>query len=187
MPHIQRSSCADKGTCVSIYASYKLAAINNMTRNTGIHTFHIIGICPWTDMPATQHINVTLHCYCSLHIDSLVLHMSVEKQQTATFSYQAITIHVPAINMPLKCHTCHTYKLDSVSIGEVCQYICHVWSYWHNHMISSTVHRCWHHYQRWWWQYTQVAQAALASGQICQKPYTWTCINEGQGSSAHLT
>ena len=29
---------------VSIYTPYELTAINNLTRNTGIHTFHIIGI-----------------------------------------------------------------------------------------------------------------------------------------------
>ena len=30
---------------VSIYASYELTAINNVTRITGVHTFHIIGTC----------------------------------------------------------------------------------------------------------------------------------------------
>ena len=34
----------------------ELMAINNMTSITGIHIFHIIGIYPWTDMPATLHV-----------------------------------------------------------------------------------------------------------------------------------
>ena len=70
MPHIQ-----EKGhvhiwhTYVSIDTSYELSPINNMTRNTGIHTFHIIDTCFWTIMPTAIHIYVPLHYYCSLHTD----------------------------------------------------------------------------------------------------------------------
>ena len=31
---------------VHIYTKYELTVINNMTTNTGIHSFHIIGIGP---------------------------------------------------------------------------------------------------------------------------------------------
>ena len=41
---------------VSIYTSYGLIAIKHVTRSTGIYTFHITGICPWTNMPATLHM-----------------------------------------------------------------------------------------------------------------------------------
>ena len=54
--------------CVSIYTSYQLTPINNVTRSTGIHTFHIISRCPRKYVPATLHIYVPLHFYCSLHI-----------------------------------------------------------------------------------------------------------------------
>ena len=27
-----------------------------------MYVFHIIGICPWTNMPATSHIHAPLHC-----------------------------------------------------------------------------------------------------------------------------
>ena len=46
---------------VSIYTSYEPTAINSVTKCTGIHTFHIIEICPWANMPATIHIFVPLH------------------------------------------------------------------------------------------------------------------------------
>ena len=41
------------GIYVSIYTSYELTTINNVTTNTTIHILHIIGICPWTNIPAT--------------------------------------------------------------------------------------------------------------------------------------
>ena len=44
----------------SIHTSYELTPINNVTRTTGIHTCHIIGICPWTNIPATLHTLVQL-------------------------------------------------------------------------------------------------------------------------------
>ena len=62
----------------SIYTSYEFTAINNVTRSTGILTFHIIGICPWTNMLAILHIHVPLHHHSSLIIDQTVLYISVE-------------------------------------------------------------------------------------------------------------
>ena len=67
------------GNYVSIYTSYELHAVNNVIRNTGIHIFHITGIYPWTNMPATMHIYVPLHIYCNLYTDpTLLLHISVK-------------------------------------------------------------------------------------------------------------
>ena len=57
------------GNYISINASYELTQINNVTRNTGIHTFCIIGICPWKDMPTKWYIYVPLHCISGLQID----------------------------------------------------------------------------------------------------------------------
>ena len=73
-PHYwTNSSCADWNNHLSIYASYKLTAINNVTRCTSIHTFHITVIWPWTNMSATIHTSVPLHFYCSLNIISKLL------------------------------------------------------------------------------------------------------------------
>ena len=56
--------------CMHLYLhAYNLTAINSVTRNTAIHTFHIIGIYPGTNMPTTLHIFVPLHYYCTLHTD----------------------------------------------------------------------------------------------------------------------
>ena len=41
---------------VSISTWYKLNAMENVTSTTGVHTFHIIGICLSANMPATLHI-----------------------------------------------------------------------------------------------------------------------------------
>ena len=63
----------------NIHDSYKLTAIKSVPRSTGIHIFNIVGTCPWTNMPATLHIYVSLHVHCSLYIDPILLHLSVEK------------------------------------------------------------------------------------------------------------
>ena len=87
---------------VSIYASHELNAINNVTRSTIIHTLHIIGICPWINRHVTLYIYVPLHCYCILHKNPTLLHISVIEQQIATLIYPSIAIYVLATNMPLK-------------------------------------------------------------------------------------
>ena len=38
-----------------------ISTTTNVTRSTGIHTVHIIGICPRTNMPAALHIYVPLY------------------------------------------------------------------------------------------------------------------------------
>ena len=45
----------------TIYTSYELSAINIVTTNTGIHSIHIIDICPWTNIPTTSHMYIPLH------------------------------------------------------------------------------------------------------------------------------
>ena len=45
---------------ISIYTSYEPTAINNVARDTGIHTFHIIGIC--LVQICLQHDTYMPHC-----------------------------------------------------------------------------------------------------------------------------
>ena len=71
-----------------------------MTRSTGIHKFHIIGICPSRNNPSILHIYASLNCYCSLHIDPHYC-MYQSKQQIATFIYHATVIYAPARNMSI--------------------------------------------------------------------------------------
>ena len=89
------------GNYVSIYASYELNAINNVTRCTGIHRFHIIGICLWTNVFATLHIYVLLHGYCSLLMDPALLTYHYQTQQKVNF------------NLPCYCHICANNKYAS--------------------------------------------------------------------------
>ena len=58
---------------VSIYPSYELTAMNNVTRNSGIFTLHIIGICPYTNMPNKPHLYVLLYIQYSLNLDPILL------------------------------------------------------------------------------------------------------------------
>ena len=53
---------------VSIYAWYDPTAIKGVNRNSCIHTFFIIGVCPRISMHATLYICVPLQCFCSLQI-----------------------------------------------------------------------------------------------------------------------
>ena len=51
--------------------AYGLTAINSVSRSTDTqtHIYHIIGICPSTNMPATLYLYFPLHVYYTLHID----------------------------------------------------------------------------------------------------------------------
>ena len=93
---------------ISIDALYEPTAINNVASNTGMHTFHIIGICLWTNMPPTSHTYVPLHCYSILHIDPTLLDTEVQKKWLQLF----ITMLLP--------YMCH----------QVCPYICLIWHQW---------------------------------------------------------
>ena len=79
---------------VSTYAWYVFTAINKVTTNIGIHTFHIIAIYPCTIMPGTLHMWVLMHCYCSLHIDPEFLHTSEKLQQNTTFNLHMLMLYI---------------------------------------------------------------------------------------------
>ena len=101
MPHICH-------TCqlfhVHIWHNYGsiYTAINSVTMNTGIHTFHITDIYLWTNMSTTLLKYVPLHFYHSLHIHPQLLHISIKNQQTSTFIYHTIIKYVVGTNIPLK-------------------------------------------------------------------------------------
>ena len=90
---------------VSINTSHELTAINNVTRNTGIDTFHIITICSWTNMHVTLHMS---HCTTTV-IYIMISHTSEKKQQTASFNYHATAIYVQITNKLLKYYIYVTY------------------------------------------------------------------------------
>ena len=81
---------------VSIFTLYELTAMNNIITNTAIHTFHIIGKCPWINMSITLYIYVPLQYYCYLHVGPTGLHIQVKKQQTATSNYHTLKCQIYA-------------------------------------------------------------------------------------------
>ena len=61
MPHMPNTFCADiRQLCQYINLIwtqiYQHNAVKSVTPNTAILTFHIIGICPCTNMPYTMHM-----------------------------------------------------------------------------------------------------------------------------------
>ena len=106
------------GNYVSIYTLYELTAINSVTTSNNIHTFHINGICPWTNMLATLHIYILLHVYCTTHTDLALLHISVKnKIHKIYLQFTMLLSYVPATHMPLK-HIYATFPYYSVCINE---------------------------------------------------------------------
>ena len=70
---------------VWIYTSYGLTVINNVTMSNGVYMFHIIVICPSTNMPAILHIHVALLKHCTLSIDPTLLHTQVKTTTNCNF------------------------------------------------------------------------------------------------------
>ena len=120
MPHISHmchSIHAHKwDNYVSVYAWYELNAINNVTSNSDVHTFDIIGI--WPEQICLPHYTCpTALLLCSTYRSHITAHTSkkINPQEVATFSYLVIAIYLPTTNMPLKCHI---YQLLHVQISD---------------------------------------------------------------------
>ena len=86
---------------LSLYISYEINAINNVTRSTGIHTFPITGICPWTNMPATWHRYISLYLCCSLPIDFTY---------AANIHQKSIPLQAWSMGRPYSCKICASNK-----------------------------------------------------------------------------
>ena len=93
-------------------SSYELTAINNVIISTATYSFHIMGTCLWTNKSATLHMYVPLYCYSSLHIDSTLLLIQVQKSTNHNFSLRFYCYIYARKKKPLKCHICqlvHVY------------------------------------------------------------------------------
>ena len=118
-----------------------------MTRNTGINTIYIIGICLLTNMPVTLHIYVPLHYNYCLHIDPPLPHK--KKNNTLLYLFTMLWIYMPAWNMTFKYqmfNTCANY-FPCLKRGNMATYMPHMKS------LTSTMwscvrntdnKRCWH-------------------------------------------
>ena len=98
IPYKPIISCVQMRQPCQLYTLYELNTTNNVTRSTGILTFHITGICPWTNMPSKLHKYVPLHFF-SLHIEPKLLHISVKNLYTAIFIYHFIAKYVQLRNI----------------------------------------------------------------------------------------
>ena len=129
----------------SIYATFELTAINNVTRNTGIHTLQIIGICPWTNMPTILHMYIPLYCYLSLHVDPTSSHTSQKNSKLQLLLYAiylppvqitwfalmgGMQIHMPYMNTGIS-HVTYTQTVPTPTIMP--QSLCIIWvCHWPN-------------------------------------------------------
>ena len=92
---------------VSVYTSYEPTAINIVTGSTGIHTPHIIGICPSTNIPTTLYIHA--HCTATAFYTPQYCIYRSHKQLSATLIHHAVAIYVSKTNISLKCLISATY------------------------------------------------------------------------------
>ena len=120
-------------------------------------------MCPWTNMSATLHIYFPLHFYCSQHRDPTLLHKStkfnklqhlftIKLQICARNKYAPQMIYIGHIPKLLEVHQWGkyaniyaTYELTGI-----------------NHVIRSTVHRC---YCWWWWCHSPITYTEMATWQ----------------------
>ena len=58
---------------VSIYASYEPTTINNMNRNSGVHSFYIIGICPCDMIYMGRSVHILVRHSVVISLLTLVL------------------------------------------------------------------------------------------------------------------
>ena len=127
------------------HTSYELNAINNVTRSSGIHTFHITGLCPWTNMPATLHNYVPLHYYCILNIYATLLHTSIKKSINCYIYlpyYYIIYASKYAPQMPQIWHApklCDIHLVEKYANIHATHKVAPI-----NKIARLVVHRCWH-------------------------------------------
>ena len=143
-----------------------------MRPEAGVHTFHFIGTCPWTNMSATLHMYAALHCSWSLHRNPKLLYMSVKTQQNAILIYHASTIYVLATIMPLKCHICAIFPNCLTCTYGGSALMCHMKAALFSNVARITVYR--------WCQCEHrriTFQLHIPSWPLCQISQEYTMIN----------
>ena len=121
-----------------------LNAITNVTKSTGIHTFDITYICPWTNMPITLHIYVPLNFYCSLHMDHSLLHTPIEINK---LKHLFIILLQNMCQQPMSLLECHMYAIYQYYLMCINGESMLIYATYEltdiSHVAWSTVHR-WH-------------------------------------------
>ena len=91
-------------TTISVYMPHMNSMQSAVWPRTWLYIHFILLAYPSTNMPATSHMYVPLHKYCSLHVDPTLLYTLVKNINKLTFIYHNMAMYVLATNMHLKCH-----------------------------------------------------------------------------------
>ena len=120
----------------------EVTAVTCMMRSTGIHTIYIISICSKTNMPAKMQTYDPLHFYCILHIEPILLHILIKRQQI----HLLLTMVWPYMYQQQMCSwnatsMLHTNVFNMHLRGKYAN-ICHIWScshQWYNQNYCTQV------------------------------------------------
>ena len=120
------------GIYVLVCAKYEVTEMNYVTKNTGyilgkLH-FMLLYTSPYKYGCHPANI-IHIHFILYGQIDALVLHISAKQQNTATSASHVIAMYVPNRYMPTKLYIHVRYMM--CICGDVCAYICYIWSHWH--------------------------------------------------------
>ena len=103
-----------------------LTAIHNVTNSTGIHVFHITGICP--KLICLQHCT-HISCCTSTVVYIQTPHYYTHPSKINILQYLFMTLlQICAKNqyVPLMSSLFYAQITQYISMGEVCQFIYHI-------------------------------------------------------------
>ena len=121
---------------MSIYDLNEPNAINNVTSSTNIHTFHIISICPWTNMPMKSHIYPTALLLWFKYGTHITGHTSAKKKKQFAIapSYIIGKYGHNQICLSNTRYMPHMQVSSFADMRQLCQYIYLIWA-----SVKSTV------------------------------------------------
>ena len=135
---------------ISIYVPYELTVINNVTTSTGIHTFHIIGICLWKI--CLPHCTFMFHC-TSYVVYIWAVHYCTHPSKSINYNiylpyyYKLCATNGYASQIPYVCHMPNILDVQQWGKNYNIYVTCELTDI--NHVTGRTVHR-W----QWWWHRT---------------------------------
>ena len=106
---------------INMYTSYQSTGMNYVAQSTGIHFFHIFGICSW----AKYACPITYECPTAavFYVETNITKNNQQKikrnktNKNVTLIYHVVSIYLPATNMPLLNHKySHIPKLLNMNL-----------------------------------------------------------------------
>ena len=148
---------------VSIYTSYQLNAINNVTKSTGIHkNSH------YWHMPLSKYSCYIAHIYTTAILYSALLHTTIKNKYTVKFIYNTTATYVPATKIPVTCYKylmCISGESMPIYMSYMNSLSSTMWpgalfTYDNENDADNT--GWWQPWQCQWWSYSLVAYTELA-------------------------